>query len=936
MAWKKIEQKWKPLKPITSKLAVSAQPKMRFESRLAKAREVADTYKKEAERSASFGGMLKNTIKAVPRETARILTESPVKLGLSLKKELLGGKGNMKYLGNNITTFKEDFNKAEREYKDGKIGKLGLGFQALKPALALAEIIPVAKAVPTFTRALSSGKLLQGAKIATDSLLPTNFSRTAMPKITPDTNIKNPQWKPIPKSDMSITQNIDVPINIQKKSKKIEPGRILSVPRQLITSGGRVLRESGGAGRDLEALIRKQLLEKDIMVGKDNRFISQALGGLNKADKEEVTRVLEGGTTDNKKILNSAEKLRGFYKLKADEIKKREFAIGDEPFKERLNYSPRFYNFDELAKGRQREKAVNHLVQTGQARNPAEAERLLQVFLENKKGRSVGNIEKHRELDLPGYELNAELNARNYAEKSASRFTESDLFGKKDEIIANLINKISQEGGDYNEAQKIFDEIYKSKTPNQLIDTITKFNLVTKLDLGAITNVGQVVNTILKTGYINTAKAIIKSFTKEGNNLAELANVYDDMVAVQESGLKMGKFVKGVMYLFGKVERFNRRTAAIAGKYHAEDLIKTINKNPESGYALRNLEKIGLSPEKIINGKLSADDLTRAMTRIAEMTQFKPNALNVPRLWKTPLGRIITQFKSFSFMQTRFIMDEVIKEAGKGNFAPLMRLVSIAPFLSTALYSLRNKITGRNPKEEKDALDVRTLDKYMKVAGSNFTEPFVQGKYLRDLYKNQYATPLEKVSKTLSSVGGVTVGEIGNTLVGLEGAQDTKDTNRLYNQHKDPYLESKRQVTGFIPFVGEYMKNKGLPYEKSSTQLKKQLLEDMKDGMISESGTINKPGFLGQLLNGDKRAPLEGLMEATSKDRSIMRQIKIELEALSRMQYFKQADEEEQKEMLDDKIKEITSKNSKLKNKEKKLLELLEKNKINNKPYYGI
>lgn len=643
--------------------------------------------------------------------------------------------------------------------------------------------------------------------------------------------------------------------------------RTFSAPRRMIASGSRILRESGLGGRALEQLIRKQQLDADLMTGGYNKRISEALSGLSKAERTNVTDVLEGTAKPlSQKAQEAAMKMRSLYDEIAGEATKREFTIRtpegvDVPFRPRENYAPRMYNWDDFTKGRRREEALQHLVDTGQARNKAEAAKALDAYIKENAQRRAGNIENARMFDLPGYEKDAEIAARAYAQRAAERFTQADIFGKNDEVPAALINKIANEGGDYEEAQRVFDFLFQGLPKSKVASAITQFNLATKLDLGAITNITQSVNTATKAGILNTAKAIFKGFTKEGKDLAELANVYDEMVIVQETGMKMNRFVRAVMKPFQIVERFNRRTAGMAGKLRAEQLAKILQKNPESSIAIRQMKTLGIDPAKIINGKLSGEDVLIAANRMSELTQFKPNVLNTPVAWRTPLGRVLMQFKSFAYMQTRFITDEIAKEAKQGNVAPLLRFILLAGIISPLTYETRNLVAGRDESDTKKSLDTRKFDKYFGAGKSFYTEPFTQGAFLGETYMNPNATSMKKLARTIGTFGGPTAGEVGNTLTSLESADRTNTVNKnWYAQHElaqdDPWLMAKRQAAGTIPFVGEYLKNTAFGFKDTPAEQAESIIKDgIKNGdfnKIAEGLSIDpyykKPGAFRNLI----------------------------------------------------------------------------------------
>lgn len=795
----------------------------------------ADRYKQEAQQASSFKGMAQNFGKALPGAIKDVLVGTPVKFAASVAEipEIVKNKQftNKTYSGkvfgkqviSPFKSYQSDYGNVADEVIAGKKGLGSAAWELAKIPLAGAETLGLAKGVgkiagatKSFAQAPSVARLGNVGGEVADAFLPTTRGMKKVGNIN------------------------DTPE---------QTGKVMSPVRQFFSSGGKVLRESGDSGKQAEKLIRKQQLEQDLMVGKDNRFLSETFKGLSKAEKENVTDLLEGKANPvSPKAEAAAEKMKEFYGGKAKDAQDRNFTVRtpdgkDTPFVPRDDYAPRYYDWDEIAKGKKREKTLDHLVKSGQARNKAEAAKLLDEVIAQNSQRRAGNLENVRQYDLPGYERDAEKAGRLYADSSSRRFTEADNFGTKDEVMAELINKISEEGGDYNEAQKIFEYMYKGLPKSKVASALTQYNLVTKLDLGALTNLTQTVNTATKAGVINTLKGIFKGFTKDGDDLAELANVYDEMVVVNETGMKMSKFVKGVMYAFGKVERFNRRVAANAGRFRAEELAERIAKNPESATAIRQLESIGLDPVKLANGKLTADDIVIAANKMSELTQFKPNVLNVPRYWKTPLGRVAMQFKSFAFMQTRFFVDEVVKEAANGNIAPLMRFLILAPTASYYTYQARNKITGRKPEDTSLNADVRTTDRWLKAVGTYPTSVYGDAAYLKkELSKDMnnpkefYATPLYKGAKVMGQFGP-TAGSIGNLISSLESDARTANTNNLwYGEHpeakKDEHLGLKRFATGDVPFVGEYLKNTQFGFGQETTAQKAEKLakEGLRDG----------------------------------------------------------------------------------------------------------
>lgn len=750
-------------------------------------------------------------------------------------------------------------------------GDLKLNEQALKAEIATyrASLTPAVK-VRQMTRSREIPSLEATAKAEEARLArrepPFQKSQTGQsvprpPSVPPPSTAKGILSSPIPST---------------------ETGKKLSTLRKFVTGGEKILRESGPSGKKMAKIMDVQRTKEDLLTGRYTVRINKALAGLSKEERFDVTKVLEGGKPMNEKVATAATELRTWLDEVATRAEKDKFSmrvpahsvttktpLGDVkkvsysvPFKKRENYYPRQYDLDSAKKQKQ---AVGHLVKTGQARNLAEAEKILQELIEGGQ-RRAGNLENPRKFDLPGYEKDPLKALPRYAQSVAKRFTEADHFGKDDGKIAHLIKKITNEGGDYKEAQRIFDFTVDGSPKNKVVSAITQFNVATKLSLSAILNATQSINTITKFGIKNTVKGIWRGFTKQGKELAELQNVYDDFILVKEGGYNPSKIVKGVMYIFKKVEHFNRRTASNTGHYAIPELVQKLTKDPQSGYAMRQLESLGIDLEKALTGKLTDDDLMFGINKAIQKTQFKVDPLDLPPSWKTPLGRLLVQFKSFTFMQTKFVRDEILKEARHGNLVPLVTFVSLAIPASYLVTEVRNKLTGRSTDDE-TKIDIREWDKWMKAFGTIPTDLIIQGKFLKDTYQSTYKTPLEKGARTLGTFFGPTADEAGKLVAGAEQIPRTQEKNkylRKSGREQDPYLALKRQGVEKIPFAGQFLKNKYFGYPKSNTSPEKKAFNQGVYGFADEMAQLP---FGSEEAKTKTRAYLEGIKDETERKR---------------------------------------------------------------------
>jgi hypothetical protein len=606
-------------------------------------------------------------------------------------------------------------------------------------------------------------------------------------------------------------QTVKIKETIPQKSKYLKSFR----------SGQRELENQGLAGQELLKRIQDEQIAADLQTGRWKSLVKQFTQRLNNEQKVNLTDVLEGKANPiDAQVAASSKVMRNLLNKIQRTAKQTGLDVGY-----RENYFPRKYNWSEMIKTGRKEEIYQHMVDTGQASTKAEAEQFFKDFITKNTERKAGNLEYERMFDIPGYEKDPEKALTMYVESAAKRISEVKAFGKKDEIPSALINKIAEGGGDYREAQKIFDYVYKGEPKNELAKYLLGYNAFSKLSMAFFSNLTQSVNTAAKAGLLNTIKGAsqalaqgVRAIRKQDyNDLTVLANAMDEHINLQETGLS-NRFIKGAMYLFQKIENFNRRTATYAGAYRAKDLAKVLESDPGSAFAARQLKSLGIDAVDVIGGKLTEKQLLTAANKMARATQFKIDALNLPTMWRTPLGKLLTQFKSFSFMQTRFIRDEILKEAKYGNLAPLARFLILAPIASYVTQSTRNWVNAA----KQDPNSWRQADLYRKAVGDIPTDIVSQLQYAYSKAKSTYidkqgreipkTSLLEDVRNFSSPFIGPTGGDIAELLASLDAVSAEKEKNRIwYANHlaaqSDPYLKLKRFGASKIPYFGRRLTN---------------------------------------------------------------------------------------------------------------------------------
>lgn len=598
----------------------------------------------------------------------------------------------------------------------------------------------------------------------------------------------------------------------------------------ILRSGESSLENQGQAGQALKGLMKEEQVAGDLQAGKWKSLVKQFTSQLDDAQRSNLTDVLEGKANPmDKPVADASVVMRNLLNKVQRTAKETGLDVGY-----REDYFPRQYNWDEITKGKRKEEVLQHMVESGQASTKAEAENFLRDFVGKNRERKAGNLEYERLFDIPGYEKDPEKALSMYADSAARRISEAKYFGPKDEVTSALINKVAEGGGDYREAQKIFDNIYKGEDKNAFAQFLLGYNAFTKLSLGFFSNLTQSVNTSTKAGLLNTIKGAGQALAqgvkavkgKNYDDLAVLANTLDDHVVMQESGLS-NKFIQGAMYFFQKIESFNRRTATYAGANRAKELANILKSDPKSSLAIRQLESLGIKAEDVVNGKLTQEQLLKAANKMTRITQFKIDSLNLPTAWRTPLGKVLSQFKSFSFMQTKFIRDEIVKEARLGNFAPLARFIVLAPMASYATQSMRNAVNNN----EKSEPSFRKFDLYRKAVGDLPSDFATQMQYANEKKDKWYTTPLRNVKNFSSPFIGPTGGDILEIASSLEQKGKIADQNDMwYSEHpeaqKDPNLDLKRFGVSKIPYVGRMLTNTYLGYGDTVAQeAKKKAIE---------------------------------------------------------------------------------------------------------------
>jgi hypothetical protein len=515
-------------------------------------------------------------------------------------------------------------------------------------------------------------------------------------------------------------------------------------------------------------------------------------------------------------------------------------------------YYPHFIDFEKLKNGSSSyNRAINHLVSTGQAQDIPGAIKLLNYARDTSRNRKFGNLEASRIVDLPGYDKTPD-SLRRYLQGSTRRIAHTQTFGSEDQKALNLLAKIGEKGGDVESAKNAFNIAVGAKRygadGQKISNAIRSYNTTTRLGLGAISNAAQNVNTGIVTGHLRTLGALVKQLKPSERSYVQSTGVISDAV-INDLREQAGLVGKGVSRLtapgFQKVETLNRSVAATAGKDYA---LRLAQKGDEA-----TLRKLGVKGP--IQGKTLTNDQQIAASRaIVEKTQFKVDPQDLPGWASSPGGKLVAQFRTFSYNQGKFVSNEVLKPMRTGNYRPFARLLAALP-VGYAVYESRRLINNRPEETNQARLGAEVFN---NIGGGGLVTDIFRG--LVPL-NGKYVPPDRRTSMAVGTLGGPTAGAAADLVGGISDAIQRKnvpaaglDGKVAVANNGDQYTDlTSLARTGLrqVPIIGTRLQNTLVPYTQPDKPV--QLVPG---ASAAESAPV--PAAVpdnGSILTGDNTTP---------------------------------------------------------------------------------
>lgn len=616
------------------------------------------------------------------------------------------------------------------------------------------------------------------------------------------------------------------------------------------------LSDSGEAGKEITRLYKNTANTIDKTAGSLKSSFEQTLKGLSKEEINSFADYIEGRKQIDSPAVQQAVDT---YKSIVDPLRQQALEAGlDVGYIE--NYFPHKINPQNIER---------ELVNAGV--DPVAARRRASAFLNRAKERKASFLEFSREFPELDYDKSAKV-VFDYIDNAVRRIEHVKNFGKDDSILYQLASQTS----DPSQAARSVDFLLEkgdwatAQTGEDVSRLIRSIQTVIKLNpLTSLLNLTQNVNTLAKTdspSFFRGLAGVISdpdSFYRRATELGEIdPNTVKIFGQDFENSSTTGKYIK-LIGMYG-TERFNRVMAVAAGENYGRKLLDQANQGSEA--AIREIKRLGFDWKPGMTADEVNTFLDDIAKKVSQATQFSAPKGELPITWNSPLGKIITQFRSFAYQQTKLVRDETrraVSEIAKGNPKPLMNdLIAVgiaAPIVGEIVADIRSVVTNKKRK------DMTAIERYV----DNIKQGTSLG-LIDSLSGLQYGT-----AGVIGTIGGVTASDLYK---GAKATSDVVSGVSNYDQEKsfadniDPENTTRRFALQNIPTIGRTLSNtfvdnagidnlfggvnEGLTKDKKETyNLLKQTSPDAAQKYKENNQYLDQKGgksFLSNILGGNK------------------------------------------------------------------------------------
>lgn len=402
------------------------------------------------------------------------------------------------------------------------------------------------------------------------------------------------------------------------------------------------------------------------------------------------------------------------------------------------SYFPDKYPREVFEPGSSEYKQAVQLIQLRKGKTQAQAEKILDSFnpnqFKNPLNAPFHHIESSRSLHLPELARKDVAVDMEYIVGGIRRFNEKQIFGEdasKTKFILDAIRKESGISG-YNFARSLYSTFmgynssaYVGKAEREL----QSFQVASHLGLAVFSHPAKTIESMFVGGIGPFTKALndlakdpeeFKAFgLRSGSALIDTLHEIRRVAGAENEQLG-SKVLRATQFM--RVVNFQEMLHANVGKHAALAEFESLAANRNNSNALIRLRSLGVDVDSALErGSLSDNDLLTAGWKMSKMVLGGRTVLDLPPVWRDNwAGRLITMFKPFFFNQTKFIKDQILKPALRGDTRALLYAAIVYPALGEAVADIKNFVRGKDQNERPDwdkfPFD-RVLDNISQVGG---------------------------------------------------------------------------------------------------------------------------------------------------------------------------------------------------------------------------
>lgn len=342
--------------------------------------------------------------------------------------------------------------------------------------------------------------------------------------------------------------------------------------------------------------------------------------------------------------------------------------------------------------------------------------------------------------------------ARRFLDSSAARAELGARFGPNGELGEVLKGLIARELGvsQSETANVLIDHIlfnrsareaqralglrllFPETTARRIADNLSSMQIVTKMTYGTVPNLFQSANNVLFFGLKAGLRGLTTAINKESREeVIKALGFAESVFSAMRTGMIGGqpntfmeRLAQNALRFTGFTgsEQLNRIMAGgAAAAWAREGLAKSLRRGGLTGEAAvryrRGLSELGVDAQRVINrGRFLREEMDTIIRNGVRKTQFQAGQLDVPIFWRSPWGRVLFQFKTFAFNQTKLMRDAVFQEAANGNYKPLAYFVGFYPVIGELVADTVTGLKGKDLDERDDGV-IRIVQNLAQMGG---------------------------------------------------------------------------------------------------------------------------------------------------------------------------------------------------------------------------